>query len=87
MVALANSAAVPAPRMLATEELVKLVEKMCAAKGPQKDKLLVRIMEGYFGRHMLPEELQPRPFSQEEQQRLEREWIAKIRSGEARKIK
>lgn len=70
------------PRKLTPEELVKLVGEMCAEKSPQKDKLVVRVMEGFYGRRMLAEELRPVP----RDFNLEKESIEKIRNGEAREI-
>ena len=75
------------PKMLSVEELVKLAKKMCAAKSPRSaEKLRVKLMEGFYGRHMLPEEIQPQPKSREEQDRLDQEWVRKIKNGEAREI-
>lgn len=82
MVALANSAASPAPQMLTPEKLVKLVGEMCAAKGQQKDKLVVRVMEGFYGRRVLAEELRPVP----RDFNLEKERIEKIGNGEDHEI-
>ena len=71
------------PKILSVEELDKLSKKMCAAKSPRSaEKLRVKLMEGFYGRRMLPEELRTLPHDPA----VDKEWIANIISGEAREI-
>lgn len=55
------------PKMLSSEELCRLAEKMCAATDPKEvDQLVKEMMEGFYGRHMRPEELHLSPPSRGE---------------------
>jgi hypothetical protein len=75
------------PKILSPEELGMLAKQMCAATDPKEaDRLMKEIMEGFYGRHFLPEELQLEPRAREEIEREEQEWIRIIRNGEATEI-
>lgn len=76
------------PKQLSPEELGILAKKLCVATDQKEaDRLTKEIMEGFYGRRMRPEDLHHEPRSREEIEREEQEWIAKIKSGEAKEVK